>query len=73
MNKFSSVHISTLKQGDTVMIDGQMETVSQCNIKNGFTGWTYKGDPFYKNKGFITVMLFPKWLQGHIERWQRQI
>lgn len=67
------VHISTLKQGDTVIINGEMETVSIKNVKRGFTGWTYQGDPFYKTKGFIEVVFFPKFFQGNLTRYQRQV
>lgn len=39
-------HISEIKQGDTVMIDGEMRTVGRDNIKSGFMGLTLFGDSY---------------------------
>jgi uncharacterized radical SAM superfamily Fe-S cluster-containing enzyme len=39
-------HISDIKQGDTVMINGEMRTVGNNNIKNGFMGVTLFGDSY---------------------------
>lgn len=40
------VEVRDLRHGDTVEINGSLETVSAKNIKRGsFMGWTYKGDP----------------------------
>ena len=39
-------HISEIKQGDTVMIDGEMRTVGKNNIKSGFMGITLFGDSY---------------------------
>ena len=39
-------HISKIKQGDTVMIDGEMRTVGNDNIKNAFMGITLFGDSY---------------------------
>lgn len=50
-----TVPVSTLKAGDTVEIDGKLETVSRHHLKKGFTGDTYKGSP-YRNG--ITKIVF---------------
>ena len=40
-------HISQIKQGDTVMIDGEMRTVGNHNIKHDeFMGLTLFGDSY---------------------------
>lgn len=39
-------HISEIKQGDTVMINGEMRTVGKNNIKSGFMGITLFGDSY---------------------------
>ena len=39
------VAVQDLQHGDTVEINGSLETVSAKNIKHcSFMGWTYKGD-----------------------------
>jgi hypothetical protein len=43
--KKAVVMVVDLKHGDTVQINGELETVSRNHLKRGFTGWTYKGDP----------------------------
>lgn len=72
-NKTKRVHISELNQGDTIIYNGSPETVSKSSIKKGFTGWTYKGDPFYKEKGMVEIVLYRKWLQGKVTGWHSQI
>lgn len=45
--KTKDVHISTIKVGDIVMIDGDMKTVGKKDIKNsGLLGTTIFGDSF---------------------------
>lgn len=39
-------NINEIKQGDTVMIDGEIRTVGNKNIKNGFMGITLFGDSY---------------------------
>lgn len=39
-------HISEIRAGDTVMIDGQMRTVSNNDIRRGFLGVTLFGDSY---------------------------
>lgn len=52
------VHIRMLKNGDTVEIDGEFETVSGKNIKHcHFMGWTYKGDPFLNGIKKVTFIV----------------
>tara|TARA_X000001382_G_scaffold121768_1_gene104293 strand:- start:137 stop:349 length:213 start_codon:yes stop_codon:yes gene_type:complete len=48
-----AVPVADLKNGDTVEINGKLETVSRSHLKRGFTGRTYKGDP-HKN-GILKV------------------
>jgi hypothetical protein len=48
------VMVSELQNGDTVEVNGSLETVSWKHIKRGFTGVTYKGDPH--NSGIIKVI-----------------
>lgn len=41
------VQVSDLKKGDTVEVDGKLETVGINYLKRcSFMGWTYKGNPF---------------------------
>lgn len=72
LNKIVKVHISNLAQGDTVLIDGEMKTVSRHHIKKGFTGWTFESDPHYKTKGYIDAVLFPKWFKGEFVGYDRR-
>lgn len=42
-----NVKVSDLRNGDTIELDGKLETVSRSYIKNNeLFGYTYKGDPF---------------------------
>ncbi len=38
------VPIADLKNGDTVEISGELETVSSTHLTRGFMGYSYKGD-----------------------------
>lgn len=40
----SVVSVYDLKHGDTVELDGKLETVSRNHLGHGFMGYTYKGD-----------------------------
>lgn len=71
--KSEIIHISELKHGDTIILGDGAETVNSKNITNGFTGMAYKGDTFRETKGMIEVALYPKWFQGKITGWHRQI
>ncbi len=45
--KIVEVHISTIKNGDTILFtDNKITTVNNCNIKNGFIGITLFGDSY---------------------------
>lgn len=72
-NKTKTIHISELKQGDTVIYNGEAETVSISNVRKGITGWTYKGDPFYQSGGMVEIVLYRKWFQGKITGWHSQV
>ena len=49
------VKVSDLRNGDTVEIGNELETVSRAHIKNNEFGHTYKGDPFLSG---ITKVVF---------------
>lgn len=40
------VHIRDIRPGDTVMHNGQLQTVCRSNIKRGFMGTTLFGDSY---------------------------
>jgi hypothetical protein len=45
--KIVEVHISTIKNGDTILhTDNKISTVCNSNIKNGFCGITIFGDSY---------------------------
>lgn len=59
------VHISDLSPGDTVLVNGDMQTVSKHHLsKSSFFGWQYKGYCHHESKGMVDVVLFPKWSKG---------
>ena len=68
------VHISYLKDGDTVLYMGVKRTVCTSEVKEGFTGWTYRGDPLvnsgengkfdFKKRGFIQKVCYPRFILG---------
>lgn len=39
-------HVDLIRPGDTVLIDGQLKTISPSSIKRGFMGTTLWGDSF---------------------------
>jgi len=71
-NKKELVHISDLCHGDTVIVYGESYTVGRKKIKNGFTGWTYRGDPHFQTKGMLERVLFKKFAGGKVIRWVSQ-
>lgn len=73
MTKTVKVHISEINHGDTVMINGQMETVSKNDIVSDILGCRYKGNPYRETNGMLEVVLFPKWLKGEIIDYRKQI
>lgn len=46
--KAEIVPVSKIKHGDTVEVDGRLETVSLSHLKHGFCGHTYKGAAYPK-------------------------
>jgi hypothetical protein len=61
------VHISQLRIGDTVIIDGIMETVGSKHItKSDFFGYQYKGYCHYETQGMLDVVIFPRWYEGRL-------
>lgn len=51
----STVHVCDLKHGDTVEVNGVLYTVSGNDLRYGFCGHTYKGDPHPRG---ITKVVF---------------
>lgn len=67
------VHISDLMAGDTVVIDGDMQTVSPHHItKSDLFGHQYKGYCHRETKGMLDVVLFPKFFKGEFVGHVRQ-
>ena len=72
------VHISDLKQGDTALMGGDSYTVGGEDIKKGFTGWTFRGQPYplgkilYTEKGLAERMLFKSYREGKFVGWVAQ-
>ncbi len=53
------VHISTIHQGDTVIHNGKMKTVSGTDIKEGgFLGKTIFGDSYHSGYHLVTRVVF---------------
>lgn len=74
MNKTKKVHISDLKPGDTVVIDGKMETVGKNHLsRNAFFGYQYKGYRHQETAGYLDVALFPKYFKGEIVAYVTQL
>lgn len=57
--KTELVHISELRQGDIVAINGETYTVGRKDIKNDFMGWQYRGDPHFQTKGMLDRFIYP--------------
>lgn len=71
--KTETVHMDTLRPGDTVMLGGRMHTLSRLNLKRcPFVGATVYGDCRAPQGRMIDVVLFPKWHKGHLVRHVRQ-
>lgn len=71
--KTETVSTSDIVSGDTVVINGEMKTVSSRDIKNGFMGTTIFGDPFVLQGRKIERVLFTKWFQGKIIGYRAQV
>lgn len=58
-------HLSQLRVGDTVLIDGEMQTVGKSHLtKSELFGLQYKGYCYYETRGFLDVVKFPMWHKG---------
>jgi tartrate dehydratase beta subunit/fumarate hydratase class I family protein len=53
-------HISELCTGDTVIVNGAQYTVGRDDVKNGYTGWTFRGDPYPFTRGMVDVVVWRK-------------
>jgi hypothetical protein len=54
--------ISSIKQGDTVLIDGILKTVSANDIKQDpFLGQSLFGSTYFGNERYIQKALYYKW------------
>tara|TARA_R110000851_G_scaffold90122_1_gene196594 strand:- start:1045 stop:1254 length:210 start_codon:yes stop_codon:yes gene_type:complete len=61
------VPVSELRKGDTVEIDGVLETVNGERIRYcGFMGWTYQGSPFLK--GITKIIFKVHTINGYVYR-----
>lgn len=57
----TQVHISTIKQGDTVIHEGVMKTVSGTDIKrSSFMGTSIFGDSYKSGHKSVTLVDFTK-------------
>ena len=72
-NKTERIHISELRVGDTVLLNGEPKTVNRGDVKKGFTGYTLLGDPHPFTDGKVEVVLYRKWYKGEVVGWHRQI
>lgn len=68
--KIEKVSADNIQHGDTIMIDGEMQTVNKKFIKNGFCGIIIYGMN-YRNG--VERVLFPKWFKGEIIGYYAQI
>jgi hypothetical protein len=54
-----NVHISQIKVGDTIMVNGEMKTVSGNNLKKGgFCGTTIFGDSYNSGRKLVGRVRF---------------
>jgi hypothetical protein len=68
--KFQNISASQINIGDTVLIDGKMQTIGKNNIKFcNFFGYRLNGARTEE----VTRVLFPKWFKGEIVNWQARI
>lgn len=68
--KSETILTSKLKVGDTVFINGGLQTIGKNNLKFcDFLGWRFNGVRAKK----IERVLFPKWYCGKIIKYQPQI
>lgn len=73
-NPTKKIKISELSIGDTVIVNGAMQTVGRDDIRNdSFFGPLFKGDSYKAENGEIEIVLFPKWFKGEITGYYSQI
>lgn len=73
-NQIKKMHISELRQGDTVLIDGEMQTVAKHHLTlSPLFGNQYKGFNHRDTEGYLDVVLFPKYYQGAVVGYVTQI
>lgn len=60
--------------GDTILINGEMMTVSKKLIRHDpFLGTTIHGIPFIETGRTVERVLFPKWYKGEIIAYATQL
>ena len=60
--KIIKVHISQIKAGDTIYLNGEQKTVCKSNIKKSdFMPMSIFGDTFKSGTVLIEKVLFPRW------------
>jgi hypothetical protein len=63
--KTKKVHVSELTQGDTLLVNSILLTVSSRKLKNdNFLGYSYDGNYFRETSGMVEIALFPKFYKG---------
>jgi hypothetical protein len=74
MNPTKKVHISNLRVGDTVVINGEMETVGKNHLTHdAFFGYQYKGYRHQETAGYLDVALFSKYQKGEFVAYVTQL
>lgn len=74
MNNTKKVHVSDLKAGDTVLMNGEMETVGANHLtRDELFGYQYKGYCQHETAGYLDVVLFPKYNKGKIVAYVTQL
>lgn len=67
--KTQKIHPADLKNGDTILINGNMKTVGSDTVKSGFFGTLVDGVRMNE----VQKVLFPKWFKGEITGYSAQI
>lgn len=68
--KTTKAHISTIRVGDTLLINNQEITLGKKDIKQcAFMGTSILGD---SSTRMLTVVLFPKYRKGELVGYARQ-
>ena len=68
--QIKKVHISELRQGHTVLVNWDMQTVSKKHLNHDeIFGHQYKGYCHHETKGMIDVVLFPRFYKGELVGW----